>query len=136
MAALGKPYANISFEMQRNDTYQETWRISELDAAGIATPMNLTGKVLEMDICRVAGDGAPVVELDEEAVSTISGIKVADQGTNPGEFLVTLLGSSFGAVGSSQEQLKLAIDLKITFGTGLAFVYGRGIVTVTPGVSL
>ena len=127
MAVLGKPYLDVSFELQRNDTYQEGWSLAAADG----TPFDLTDCTLEADVCRVAGDNAPIVTIAEQSSSNVTGLHVASPRTL-GTWTMTLLGSEFAGVGSDQEVLKLSYDLRLVDGDGLSFVYARGTITITP----
>lgn len=131
----GRRYPDLSFELQRNDTYQETWALTEYDEAGEPVPMDLTGRVLEMQFRRIGGHPSVVLTLVETPSNASSGLHVAIPRTQ-GLFQVTFEGADFGALGASMEAVKAVWDLRITEPNGLAMLYARGVLTLTPGATL
>lgn len=111
--------ASLDLEVPRNGNYFQEWRLTDSDKA----PLNLTGSTLEMDCRAISGAGAVIASATIVMVEPLNG-----------QFTVNWTGSDFDAVDGPTEVVRLAYDLKRTFGD-ITEIPVRGHILLIPEVT-
>lgn len=108
-----------NIEVPRNGHYFQEWQLRDADGMAI----DITGNTIEMDCRAISGSGAVIA-------SAVIGM--VEPGN--GQFSVKWTGADFDAVEGLTEIVRLAYDLKRTFG-GITEIPVRGQIVLMPEVT-